>query len=343
MKFSSEPGGAVPAPSAADRYRRRGRARRRDHAPARGRLPRRRRCPRPGGGVPRAVAVRRAHHPGPPLPLLPHAGSGGRRKVPQPPRRRPPVARPSRSAGCLGPVPVGPGHRRGAGSHRGDPRGGPGPVRRERGGGFSRTRIPWRSRRSAPPRYSSDGPAIPARWRCSPSPVPSSASRPPMRRGRGRPPGSATRTRPSPRPSSRPARNSAAIISCGTACACSAGCWPARPATATCRWSRPGAGAAARTAPPSTSTPIEVAALADACTRAAAVTGDTAWLTGVEMSVTWLLGDNDAGIPMLDERTGGCSDALGRTSRSRNQGAESTLAMISVLQQGRRLDAAAAR
>jgi len=36
---------------------------------------------------------------------------------------------------------------------------------------------------------------------------------------------------------------------------------------------------------------------------------------------------------------GGCSDALGRTSRSRNQGAESTLAMISVLQQGRRLDA----
>jgi len=87
--------------------------------------------------------------------------------------------------------------------------------------------------------------------------------------------------------------------------------------------------------------PIEVAALADACTRAAAVTGDSTWLTGVEMSVTWLLGDNDAQIPMLDERTGGCSDALGRTSRSRNQGAESTLAMISVLQQGRRLSTAA--
>jgi hypothetical protein len=86
-----------------------------------------------------------------------------------------------------------------------------------------------------------------------------------------------------------------------------------------------------------------VAALADACARAADVTGDSAWLTGVEMSVTWLLGDNDAGIPMLDERTGGCSDALGRVGRSRNQGAESTLAMISVLQQGRRLDAAAAR
>jgi hypothetical protein len=89
--------------------------------------------------------------------------------------------------------------------------------------------------------------------------------------------------------------------------------------------------------------PAQVAALADACLRAAAVTGDTSWLTGVEMGVAWLLGDNDARIPMLDERTGGCSDALGRNGRSRNQGAESTLAMISVLQQGRRLDTDAIR
>jgi hypothetical protein len=59
--------------------------------------------------------------------------------------------------------------------------------------------------------------------------------------------------------------------------------------------------------------------------------------------VTWLLGDNDARIPMLDERTGGCSDALSRNSRSRNQGAESTLAMIAVLQQGRLVNATAAR
>jgi hypothetical protein len=89
--------------------------------------------------------------------------------------------------------------------------------------------------------------------------------------------------------------------------------------------------------------PSQVAALADACMRAAAVTGDSTWLTGVEMSVTWLLGDNDAGIPMFDPKTGGCSDALSRTSRSRNQGAESTLAMISVLQQGRSVGTAAAR
>ena len=86
--------------------------------------------------------------------------------------------------------------------------------------------------------------------------------------------------------------------------------------------------------------PIEVAALADACMRAATVTGDRSWLAGVEMSVAWFLGDNDAKIPLFDERTGGCCDGLGRTGRNRNQGAESTLAMISVLQHGRRLAAA---
>jgi hypothetical protein len=83
--------------------------------------------------------------------------------------------------------------------------------------------------------------------------------------------------------------------------------------------------------------PIEVAALADACVRAAEVTGDTAWLGGLGMCVAWFLGDNDAMIPMLDARTGGGCDGLSRTSRNRNQGAESTLAMISVLQQGCRV------
>ena len=89
--------------------------------------------------------------------------------------------------------------------------------------------------------------------------------------------------------------------------------------------------------------PIEVAALADACMRAAAVTGDSSWLSGAQMSVAWILGDNDARVPMLDERTGGGPDALGPAGRSRDQGAESTLAMISVLQVGRRLVTAAAR
>jgi len=48
-------------------------------------------------------------------------------------------------------------------------------------------------------------------------------------------------------------------------------------------------------------------------------------------------------VPLLDERTGGCSDALTSAGRSRNQGAESTAAMIAVLQHGRRMAAAPAR
>jgi hypothetical protein len=83
--------------------------------------------------------------------------------------------------------------------------------------------------------------------------------------------------------------------------------------------------------------PAEVAALADACVRAATVTGEDQWLAGARMCVDWFLGDNDAGVPLFDERTGGCSDALTGPDRSRNQGAESTLAMISVLQHGHRL------
>jgi hypothetical protein len=91
--------------------------------------------------------------------------------------------------------------------------------------------------------------------------------------------------------------------------------------------------------PASGQRPAEVAALADACVRAATVTADDTWLTGVRMCIAWFLGDNDAKVPLLDERTGGCSDGLTDTGRSRNQGAESTLAMIAVLQHGRRMAA----
>ena len=83
--------------------------------------------------------------------------------------------------------------------------------------------------------------------------------------------------------------------------------------------------------------PAEVSALADACVRAAAVTGEDRWLAGLRMCIAWFLGDNDGKVPLFDERTGGCSDGLTGVERSRNQGAESTLAMIAVLQHGHRL------
>jgi hypothetical protein len=86
--------------------------------------------------------------------------------------------------------------------------------------------------------------------------------------------------------------------------------------------------------------PIEVAALADACMRAAAVTGDSRWQAGVELCVAWFLGDNDSGVPLLDAATGGGCDGLTPGGRNTNQGAESTIAMISVLQHGHQLIAA---
>jgi hypothetical protein len=95
--------------------------------------------------------------------------------------------------------------------------------------------------------------------------------------------------------------------------------------------------------PASDQRPAEVAALADACVRAATVTADDTWLAGVRMCLAWFLGDNDAKVPLIDERTGGCSDGLTGAGRSRNQGAESTLAMIAVLQHGRRMAAAPTR
>ena len=80
--------------------------------------------------------------------------------------------------------------------------------------------------------------------------------------------------------------------------------------------------------------PIEAAALADACTRAFVLTGDAQWVGAVGRAVSWFLGDNDAGVPMSDPDTGGGYDGLERGGRNDNQGAESTLALISTLQQG---------
>ncbi|MEH0830603.1 glycosyltransferase, partial [Micromonospora sp. CPCC 205714] len=82
--------------------------------------------------------------------------------------------------------------------------------------------------------------------------------------------------------------------------------------------------------------PIEVAALADACATAAALTGDPAWETGIRQAVGWFLGDNDVGTAMWDPATGGGYDGLTPHGPNLNQGAESTLALIATLQHARR-------
>jgi hypothetical protein len=81
--------------------------------------------------------------------------------------------------------------------------------------------------------------------------------------------------------------------------------------------------------------PIEVAALADACASAYRATDDPRWLTGVRLAWRWFLGHNDASTPMFDATTGGGYDGLEAAGHNRNQGAESTLAMLSTAQHAR--------
>ncbi|MEV0592805.1 glycosyltransferase [Nonomuraea cavernae] len=78
--------------------------------------------------------------------------------------------------------------------------------------------------------------------------------------------------------------------------------------------------------------PIEVAALADACATAAAVTGDPLWQERLRRPVAWFQGANDAGAPMWDAATGGGYDGLTAHGPNLNQGAESTIALISTMQ-----------
>ena len=89
--------------------------------------------------------------------------------------------------------------------------------------------------------------------------------------------------------------------------------------------------------------PIEAGAMADACARAFDTTGEARWANACLRAAAWFLGTNDAGLPLLDAAMRGCYDGLGRDGRNRNEGAESTLALISALQQARRVQAAARR
>jgi hypothetical protein len=83
--------------------------------------------------------------------------------------------------------------------------------------------------------------------------------------------------------------------------------------------------------------PVEVASLADACARAAVVDAAAIWPDTVRTAAAWFMGDNDAGQQMWDPETGGGYDGLHADGVNGNQGAESTLAVISTLQQAQRL------
>lgn len=86
--------------------------------------------------------------------------------------------------------------------------------------------------------------------------------------------------------------------------------------------------------------PIEAAAMVDACARAFNATGEPHWALRALRAAEWFLGANDLGVSLLDRETGGCRDGLERDGVNANEGAESTLALISALQQSHRLEEA---
>lgn len=76
--------------------------------------------------------------------------------------------------------------------------------------------------------------------------------------------------------------------------------------------------------------PIEVAALVDACATAYDLTSDPVWLERIRYGRRWFDGHNDQGITMHEPKTGAGFDALTINGRNENQGAESTIAFLSV-------------
>lgn len=83
--------------------------------------------------------------------------------------------------------------------------------------------------------------------------------------------------------------------------------------------------------------PIEVSTIADACARAADADASAMWPDSVRLAASWFDGANDVGLPMWDPQTGGGFDGLHADRVNRNQGAESTLAVIATMQQAARL------
>ena len=86
--------------------------------------------------------------------------------------------------------------------------------------------------------------------------------------------------------------------------------------------------------------PIEGGSMADACSEAFAATGDPRWAELTQLAAEWSFGNNDTGALLFDAETGGGRDGLESDGCNENQGAESTLAVITALQAARRSQAA---
>jgi hypothetical protein len=82
--------------------------------------------------------------------------------------------------------------------------------------------------------------------------------------------------------------------------------------------------------------PIEAWAMADACLLAVEIDGHDRWERSLVDAAMWILGRNDAGVPLYDSGTGAGFDGLEPASANQNRGAESTLAALGALDALRR-------
>lgn len=77
--------------------------------------------------------------------------------------------------------------------------------------------------------------------------------------------------------------------------------------------------------------PIEAWAMASACQTAADLTHDPTWTELIVMAAAWFGGANDLGVLMWNRETGASYDALTATGPNRNEGTESTIALIGTM------------
>ena len=82
--------------------------------------------------------------------------------------------------------------------------------------------------------------------------------------------------------------------------------------------------------------PVEAAATISACIAAWRADKSDEWAAGAMRAFRWFIGDNDLGVPLVDQATGACADGLHPDRASQNKGAESVLSYLLGLSEIRR-------
>jgi glycosyltransferase involved in cell wall biosynthesis len=74
--------------------------------------------------------------------------------------------------------------------------------------------------------------------------------------------------------------------------------------------------------------PVEAAALIDACKAAYRASGEETWLIEMRRCFAWYLGQNDAGVSLIEFKPHGCYDGLMRNGVNQNFGSESCVSWL---------------